>query len=67
MNIVRLHRTPADDIDEILDEAFNANFDEIIVFGIKDEEVSVYHSATTSRTRIIGALELAKYDLLKKE
>lgn len=63
-NVIKLHRSTADDVNEILEDAFQAEFEEVVVVGIRGQDVMIWHSATISRARVIGLLEMAKYDLL---
>lgn len=46
---------------QILEDVKKEEYDTIIVFGYKNGEVNVHGSGFVDRTRIIGALEIAKH------
>jgi hypothetical protein len=52
------------DVDTILDVVKEEKPDEIIVLSYKDNTYDVFHTEITNTTRMIGALEIIKQQLL---
>lgn len=50
-----------------LEDALLEGFDEVVVFGMKDDVYRVFHSDLMSRRATIGALELAKAMIIEQE
>ncbi len=51
------------DSNEILQEAIEENFDSVIIFGLKDNTISVKSSACLNKLVYMGALEAAKQQI----
>jgi hypothetical protein len=49
----------------IIDESKEMDFDEIIVFGFKDNKIHTKSSGVDDTMRTVGALEYAKQQLLR--
>lgn len=52
------------DVSRVLKQASESQFDTVIVFGYKDSTVRTLTSKIVDITRVLGALEIAKKDLL---
>lgn len=55
----------ADDVRALLEEAIDRGFTEVLVVGLRDQEVHVKHSASLSRVRTLGYLEIARDRVLR--
>lgn len=54
------------EVEMVLKEAMEMNYDEVIVIGIKDKEVRIGSSKTKSTMQRIGILETAKLEIFSK-
>ena len=48
----------------MLREAIAEGFEDVIIIGRKGDEITISGTATEDRMKMIGALEMAKYELL---
>jgi hypothetical protein len=54
------------EVDRVLKEASDAKYESFILFGYKDKKIYVMHSGNRSTIEIVGALEMAKAQLLSE-
>jgi len=52
-------------VNTTIDESKEMNFDEIIIFGFKDNKIYTKSSTVNDTMRTVGALEYAKQQLLR--
>lgn len=64
MTIHAIKSKEASDAIEVLRAAIQDGFDDVIVIGRKGDEITISGSAVDDRVKMVGALELAKYELL---
>ena len=64
MTIHAIKSEEASDVIEVLRAAIQECFDDVIVIGRKGEEITISGNAVDDRVKMVGALELAKYELL---
>lgn len=64
MTIHAIKSKEASDAIEVLRAAIQEGFDDVIVIGRKGDEITISGSAVDDRVKMVGALELAKYELL---
>ena len=51
----------------VIDDALAENFTSVVIIGVKENENFItMTSGLLSQTRIVGMIEFAKYDILKK-
>lgn len=55
---------PDDNVEDILKEALKENFDRVIIIGWHGSKLGTFRSKTIDFLRMVGALEMAKWDLL---
>ncbi len=58
-------RADKNQVAEVINEAIEMKFEEIIILGFKDNRIFTKRSKVTNALKTIGALELAKHDLMK--
>lgn len=61
MSVTKLRFTH---IDRLLDEVEREKFDEIVLVGFKDGNYEMFSSGGDSKSKVVGALEVIKYELL---
>lgn len=54
------------EVDKVLKEASEAQFESLILFGYKSKKIYVMHSGNRSTVEMVGALEMAKVQLLSE-
>lgn len=54
------------EVDRVLRDASEAKYESFILFGFKDKRIYVMHSGNRSTIEIVGALEMAKVQLLSE-
>ena len=59
------NRADKNQVAEVFSEAVDMNFEEVIIFGFKDNQIFTKRSKVTDTLRTVGALEIAKHDLMK--
>ena len=64
MTIHAIKSEEASDAIEVLRAAIQECFDDVIVIGRKGDEITISGNAVDDRVKMVGALELAKYELL---
>ncbi|MGL4261632.1 MAG: hypothetical protein ACRCTX_08440 [Afipia sp.] len=64
MNIHALNSTESNAAIDVLREAIAEGFEDVIIIGRKGDEITISGTATEDRMKMIGALEMAKYELL---
>ena len=64
MNIHALSSTESNAAIDVLREAIAEGFEDVIIIGRKGDEITISGTATEDRMKMIGALEMAKYELL---
>ena len=53
-----------EDATDVLKNAEEVGFEHVVVVGYKDEAIHIKNSAYMHRSKVIGALEIAKHHLL---
>lgn len=53
------------DANEVLAEAIDANFETVVILGLKDGAIHIKRSAMISRAALLGAIEEAKHHILE--
>ena len=64
MTIHALSSTESNAAIDVLREAIAEGFEDVIIIGRKGDEITISGTATEDRMKMIGALEMAKYELL---
>ena len=65
MAVTKLPNKKKDGVLDILASAMDEDYDEVIVIGFKGTQYFVTNSEITNGLKIIGALTMAQYELLK--
>ena len=65
---IRTSRTEQQEsVKRVIDDALAENFTSVVIIGVKENENFItMTSGLLSQTRIVGMIEFAKYDILKK-
>ena len=53
--------------EEVLQDALKMDYESVIVFGLRDDAIFTRHSRNMGFLQLIGALEVAKWELWEKE
>ena len=64
MTIHALNSTESNAAIDVLREAIAEGFEDVIIIGRKGDEITISGTATEDRMKMIGAIEMAKYELL---
>ena len=64
MTIHALSSTESNAAIDVLREAIAEGFEDVIIIGRKGDEITISGTATEDRMKMIGAIEMAKYELL---
>ncbi len=64
MTIHALNSTQSNAAIDVLREAIAEGFEDVIIIGRKGDEITISGTATEDRMKMIGAIEMAKYELL---
>jgi len=65
MSITKLPNRKKDGVKEVFDIAMAQEYDEVVVIGFKDGKYHVQYTELSDGMRVIGALTMAQYELLK--
>ena len=65
MAVTKLPNKKKEGVIDILDSAMEEDYDEVIVIGFKGSRYFVTNSELTNGLKVIGALTMAQYELLK--
>lgn len=65
MAVTKLPNKKKDGVLDILATAIDEDYDEVIVIGFKGKQYFVTNSEITNGLKVIGALTMAQYELLK--
>jgi hypothetical protein len=65
MAVTKLPNKKKEGVIDILDSAMEEDYDEVIVIGFKGNKYFVTNSEITNGLKVIGALTMAQYELLK--
>ena len=65
MAVTKLPNKKKEGVIDILDSAMEEDYDEVIVIGFKGNKYFVTNSELTNGLKVIGALTMAQYELLK--
>ena len=65
MAVTKLPNKKKEGVTDILDSAMEEDYDEVIVIGFKGTKYFITNSEITNGLKIIGALTMAQYELLK--
>jgi len=65
MAVTKLPNKKKEGVIDILDSAMEEDYDEVIVIGFKGTKYFITNSEITNGLKIIGALTMAQYELLK--
>lgn len=65
MAVTKLPNKKKEGVIDILDSAIEEDYDEVIVIGFKGNKYFVTNSEITNGLKVIGALTMAQYELLK--
>lgn len=64
MTIHALNSTESNAAIDVLREAIAEGFEDVIIIGRKGDEITISGTATEDRMKMIGAIEMAKFELL---
>lgn len=64
MSVTKLPNKKQEYVLEILDNAIDQEFDEIIIVGFHKKKHTLLHSPLSDGIKIIGALTMVQYELL---
>ncbi len=64
MTIHALSSTESNAAIDVLREAIAKGFEDVIIIGRKGDELTISGTATEDRMKMIGAIEMAKFELL---
>ena len=64
MTIHALNSTESNSAIDVLREAIAEGFEDVIIIGRKGDEITISGTATEDRMKMIGAIEMAKFELL---
>ena len=64
MTIHALNSTESNAAIDVLREAIAEGFEDVIIIGRKGDEITISGTVTEDRMKMIGAIEMAKYELL---
>lgn len=65
MAVTKLPNKKKEGVLDILDSAMEEDYDEVIVIGFKGAKYFITNSEITNGLKVIGALTMAQYELLK--
>lgn len=65
MAVTKLPNKKKEGVIDILNSAMEEDYDEVIVIGFKGTKYFITNSEITNGLKIIGALTMAQYELLK--
>ena len=65
MAVTKLPNKKKEGVIDILDSAMEEDYDEVIVIGFKGTKYFITNSEITNGLKVIGALTMAQYELLK--
>ena len=65
MAVTKLPNKKKEGVLDILDSAMEEDYDEVIVIGFKGTKYFITNSEITNGLKVIGALTMAQYELLK--
>ena len=65
MAVTKLPNKKKEGVLDILDSAMEEDYDEVIVIGFKGTKYFITNSEISNGLKVIGALTMAQYELLK--
>ena len=65
MAVTKLPNKKKESVIDILETAIEEDYDEVIVIGFRGKQYFVTNSEITNGLKVIGALTMAQYELLK--
>jgi hypothetical protein len=65
MSVTKLPNKKKDTATEILKRAMEEDYDEVIIAGFKDGRFYMLHSELSDGAKVIGALTMMQYEILK--